>query len=248
MSDRDWKAFTMILGDFDARSSPSMAESALRRGGIAVIADGEPGRLCPVWEEIRSSGRLENVANMDALADGASRIRENHPANIAEAFPRPLLLDRYIVAGAVLGASAAATLGAVDLHLGARLKAESEIHRGREAALEGRLSSLARNREEMTALQNEAPERSGYMRLGRHEALIGLAVDIPDALSLTALSIGKDNGFEIEGIVVGTGFDPESLRLSLERSGFRPSEQGGWVFDSASGRLSVRGRYGGPKT
>jgi len=248
MSDRDWKAFAMIIGDFEARSSLSMAEVALRRGGIAMIADGEPKQMCPIWEEIKASGRLETIVSLDDLAEGASRIRGNHPANLAEAFPRALPLDRYLVGGALFGVSVAVTFGALDVGLRAQLRGESESNRERVASLGDRLANLARNQGEMTALRREAPAPPAYMQLGRRYALLGLSDAVPDALTLTAFSIGKDNGFEIEAIVVGADFDPESLRLALERRGFRPADKGGWAFDAASGRLSVRGRYGGPQT
>jgi hypothetical protein len=248
MSDRDWRAFSMLIGDFEARPSHSMAEAALRRGGIAVIADGEPKGLCPIWGEISASGRLETIVDMDALAESAALIPARHPANLAETFPRALRLDGCLVGGALLGTSAAIALGALDLGLSARLRSEGESYRMREASLGGRLEILAKNQAEMTALRKEAPEQHGYMQFGRHNALTGLAADVPDALTLTALSIGRDNSFEIEAIVVGTGFDPESLRLSLERRGFKPAGQDGWAFDAASGRLVVRGKYGGPQT
>jgi hypothetical protein len=212
-----------------------------------VIADGDPKRLCPVWGEISASGRLETVVDMDALAESAARIPAKHPANLAEAFPRALRLDKCLVGGALLGASVAIALGALDLGLSARLRSEGESDRKREASLGGRLEILAKNQGEMMALRKEAPEQHGYMQFGRHYALIGLAADVPDALTLTALSIGRDNSFEIEAIVVGTGFDPESLRSSLERRGFKPAGQDGWAFDAASGRLVVRGKYEGPQ-
>jgi len=248
MSDRDWKAFTMLIGDFEARSSPPMAEVAPRRGGIAVIADGEPKRMCPIWEEIKASRRLETVVNLDDLAEGATRIRATHPANIAEAFPRALRLDRYLAGGALLGVSVAITYGALDLGLNARLRAEGELNRRRLASLADRLADLARNQGEMTALRREAKEQPGFTQFGRRFALLGLSDAVPNALTLTALSIGRDNGFEIEAVVVGADFDPEGLRLALERKGFKPAEIGGWAFDAASGKLSVRGRYGAPQS
>jgi hypothetical protein len=247
MSDRDWKAFSMLIGDFDARSSHSKTEAALRRGGIAVIADGDPKRLCPAWGEISASGRLETIVDIDALAESAARIPARHPSNLAEAFPRALCLDRCLVGGALIGASVAIALGALDLGLSARLRSEDEAFRKREASLGGRIEVLSKNQAEMIALRKEAQEQPGYVQLGRYFALTGLAAEVPDALTLTALSIGRDNSFEIDAIVVGAGFDPQSLRLSLERRGFKPAGQEGWAFDAASGRLVVRGKYGGPQ-
>jgi hypothetical protein len=157
-------------------------------------------------------------------------------------------LDRYLAGGALLGVSVAVTFGALDVGLRAQLRAASDSNHERLASLGDRLANLARNQGEMTALRREAPVKPGYMQLGRRYALLGLSDAVPDALTLTALSIGKDNGFEIEAVVVGADFDSESLRLALARRGFRPDDKGGWAFDAASGRLSVRGRYVGPQT
>src|SRR5665213_2616994 len=101
MSEKDWRTFSTLIGDFEARSSPSMAEVVLKRGGIAVISDGEPKGMCPIWPEIRASGRLEAVVNIEALAAAAGQIPLGHPANMEAAFPRPLALNRYL-AGASL--------------------------------------------------------------------------------------------------------------------------------------------------
>jgi hypothetical protein len=247
MSDREWKAFSALIGDVEARTSPSMAEVVLRRGGIAVVSDGEPRRLCPLWGEIQASGRLEEVVGMDALASGAARIDANHPANLVEAFPRPFHLDRYLIGAASAGISVALALGANDLRLQAQLRAEKSRFSLREASLESRLSALAKNQAEMVGLRNEAPEESGLSHLGKHGALVGLAAEFPESLTLTALTIGRDDSFEIGAIVVGADFDPESLRHSLERCGFKPADLNGWAFDAASGKLMVRGKYGAPR-
>jgi hypothetical protein len=89
MSERDWRAFSAMIGDFEARTSPAMAEAGLRRGSIVVVAEGEPERICPIWRELRATGRVEAIVDLEAFALGAARIPAGHPANLAEAFPRP---------------------------------------------------------------------------------------------------------------------------------------------------------------
>ena len=142
MSDKEWKAFSTLIGDFEARSSPSMAEVVLRRGGIAVIADGEPKRLCPIWGEINASGRLEAVVSMEALVSAAARIPANHPANLAEAFPRPLCLNRYLVGTLSVALSVALAVGSFDISKRAQFRTEGELYRRREALLGDRLATL----------------------------------------------------------------------------------------------------------
>jgi hypothetical protein len=99
----------------------------------------------------------------------------------------------------------------------------------------------------MDRLRNEAPEGVGALPVGRHKELIGLAMAIPDAITLTSLVIGKDGGFELEALVVGADFDSENTRLSLARRGFTSAADRGWVYDAASGRLLVHGNYGEPR-
>ena len=236
-----------MMGDFEARSSPSMAEVVLKRGGIAVIADGEPKVMCPIWPAIRASGRLEAVVNIEALATGATQIPSGHPANMEAVFPRPLRLNRYLAGVSLAGLSATAMIGAFDLRLRRQLSVEKEDCHLREASLTQRLATLASNQREMTALREEAQEGSASLNLGRHLALLGLASDVPDALTLNSFTIARDNTFEIEAVLVGTSFDPEGVRLALERSGFKPADPNGWVFNAKSGSLSIKGLYGPPR-
>ncbi len=248
MSDKDWKAFSALVGDSEPRTSHPMPGVSPRRGAIAVIADGEPQRLCPVWGEIKASGRLEAVLGIDELASGAARIRTGHPANMADSFTRPLVLDRYLLCASAAAALAALLFAVSGLRCRSRLSDEGEALRARETLLDRRLVALERNRKEMAALRDQAPEDPGIPNSGRHGALVGLAAGIPDSVTLTGLSLGKDDTFEIGAIVVGADFDQESLRQALERSGFKPSDQNGWAFDAGSGRLVIRGRYGAPST
>ncbi len=245
MADRDWKAFSALLGDFESRPSPSMADAGLRRGSFTVIADGEPEHVCPLWGEIRATGRLEAVVGLDALAAGASRIPVGHPANLLEAFPRPRQLNRLLLCtGAGCLAAAAALAAAVPGQVG-RMRADEASSGARAAALAARLAELDRNQAEMDRLRSEAAKGPGTLPVGRHDALLGLAAAVPDSLTLTSLEIARDDAFLIEAIVVGPDFDADAFRRALERAGFKPGSPNGWSYDPASGRISARGRLAG---
>lgn len=244
MAERDWKAFSAFMGDSGLGPSPLMAESGLRRGSMVVIAHGEPEKSCPIWKDILASGRVEAVADLEAFAISAARIPAAHPANLVEAFPRPRELDRIFGAAAIIGFSAAAALGAIILNDWKHFAAEGLMVRARAAILQARLKHLGDNQKEMDRLRIETPDASATLPVGRHDALLRLAAAIPDALTLTSLEIGRDGSFELEALVVGERFEPENTRLSLERCGFAPVKDRGWVFDSKDGRLWVRGRYG----
>lgn len=244
MTERDWKAFSALLGDFDASMSPSMTEAGLKRGTVLVIADGALETSCPIWKDLRASGRVEAVVDLEVFALTAARIPVTHPANLIEAFPRPRELDRLLIAGAITGFSAAAVLSAITLSDGRQLRAEGEANRERAVKLEVRLNHLSDNQREMVRLRKEAPDIPGAMPVGRHNALLGLAAVIPDALTLTSLVIGRDGVFELEALVVGGDFELEDTRRALERCGFVPDREKGWAYDARAGRLRVRGQYG----
>ena len=247
MAERDWKVVCATIGETEARSAPSMAEADVRRGSIAVIAEGEPERHCPVWPEIRATGRLEAVAGMEALASNAARISWRHPANLVEGFPRPRQLNGCL-AGAAVGCLAAATALSAGVPGQLRqLKAADSSESSRNLALTARLADLKRNQREMEALRNEPLAGAGLLQAGKHGALLGLAEAVPDALTVTSLTIDRENRFEIEAVAVGADFDPEETRKALARGGFKPEGAGGWQFNAASGKLSVSGRYSAPQ-
>jgi hypothetical protein len=247
MAERDWKAFSNIIGDADSRMTGSMADPGPRRGGMAVIAEGEPGKLCPLWGEIHASGRVSAVFNLDALATGAARIPRKHPANLAESFPVPRNLDKCLACTVSVALLAAFVLGVLVIGGRRRLVQESAACAARSALLDRRLESLTHNQGEMNRLLSEAPADPRPERASIHDALAGLAAVIPDALTLTSLAIGRDDVLEIEAMVVGPGFDPEALRRALGKSGFSFAPSNGWVFDAPAGRLSIHGRLA-PRT
>jgi hypothetical protein len=224
-----------------------MGDGALRRGAIAVIADRDPGRHCPQWEDIRRSGRVVAEFNLDDLARGISRIPRSHPANFVEAFPRRRNLDPYLAGASCFCCLAMLALAASVASQRRQLGEDRDAIHARTAALELRLAVLEKNREEIVRLRDMIPEAGEYPRCGRHETLLGLSTAIPDGLTLTSLFLRRDGGFDLEAIVVGDGINPEGLRIALEGSGLHPDVRG-WVFDAAAGRLSVHGKIGTPRT
>ncbi len=247
MSDRDWKEFAAFVGDVEAGPSPTMGEAELRRGSIVVIAEREPERFCPIWKDLKATGRVEVVMDIEAFALTAARMPSAHPANLVDAFPRPRDLDRFLVTAAITGFTAAMALGAVVLGDRKQLGFEDAAARVRAANLGARVAALSKNQREMARIQGEATDGAASLPVGRHDALVGLAVAIPEALTLTSLKIGGDGRFELEALVVGSDFDPQNARMSLERCGFVPMGDGGWAYAASSGRLVVRGKYGEPR-
>jgi hypothetical protein len=248
MSDRDWKGLAFLTGEFESRKAPLMADSELRRGRIAVISEGDPARLCPIWGDIKSSGKLETLLNLDALADAAGRIAVSHPANLLEAFPRPFVLDRYLSTVAI-GSIALATFAGIDSVAERRRLLEVRAENGVRAETLGQnLSILEANKVEMTSLKEEAPDSPGFVPDDRSAALKGLADAVPDSLTLTSFSITRDDAFEVEAQLVAKDLDDEGTRQAFLRCGFMPKSMNGWSFDTATGRLSVKGRFGEPKS
>jgi hypothetical protein len=224
-----------------------MGDGALRRGSIAVIAEGDPGHHCPQWDDIRRSGRVVAELNLDDLARGISRIPRTHPANLVEAFPRKRNLDPYLAGASCLCCLAMLALAPSVASQRRQMREDRDAIRTRTAALELRLAVLEKNREEIVRLRDMIPEAAEYPRSGMHETLQGLSAAIPDGLTLTSLLLRRNNGFELEAIVVGDGINPEGLRIAIEGCGLHPDVRG-WVFDAAAGRLSVHGKIGAPRT
>ena len=243
MADRDWKALSALVVDSESRPAPSIGEAELKRGKIAVIAEGETERNCPIWSEIRATGRIETVIGLDALAVGASRTPTSHPGNLVEGFPRPRQLDRLLV-GTVAGclSAAAALVAGLPGHLRDLRNIEASSAE-RVASLEVHLSDLSRNQREMKTLRIESAQGPGPIHVGRHEALLGLAAAVPDSLTVTSLSIDEGDHFVIAAIVVGADFDAEGTKRALAQSGFKPEGPNGWDFNASSGKLLMSGTY-----
>ncbi len=126
-----------------------------------------------------------------------------------------------------------------------RLSDYESIERRSVSSLEEQIRHLAANRREMGRLRSEAPDGSGLLPPDMKSALARLASGMPEALTLSYLSIGADRSFELEAVVVGGSFDPPGARRALEKCGFSPADEQGWAYEAASGRLSVRGHFDG---
>jgi len=77
-------------------------------------------------------------------------------------------------------------------------------------------------------------------------ALRELTLAVPDALTLTSFSIGRDGRFDLGAIVTAPGFDPASARRDLSARGFAASADADWSYDPGAGRLAVRGTFKEP--
>jgi hypothetical protein len=245
LNDRDWKALAGLVGDGEPGPSTGSGDPGVRRGGVVVVAEGEPDRLCPIWSALRETGRVEAILDLDAFALKAARIPVAHPANLVEAFPRPRELDRLLAGSAVVGFVAALGLGTMVLGDRRRVSALDLSERQRVSSLEAQISHLAGNRQEMGRLRSEAPDGFGPLPPDMKGALVRLASGLPETLTLSYLSMGADRSFELEAVVVGGSFDPPGARRALEKCGFSPADEKGWAYEAASGRLSLRGRFDG---
>lgn len=243
MAERDWKAFSLLIGDSEPRPSPSIADAAIRRGGIVVISEGDPGLVCPFWDKLRASGRVKAVVDMEVLATSVARIPASHPANLLEAFPVPHSLNRQLAAATIVGFSSFAVLGAIALNDRNGFNDADASASIRAMDLRAHLKNLNNNQREMLQLRRQALDGPKSLPVGRHEALLGLAAAIPDALTLTSFTIGKDGEFELEALIIGVGFDSEGVQRALAKLGFVPNSNGGWMYDAPGNRLLVRGRY-----
>lgn len=244
LSERDWGALAFLLGELDPRAPVAMAEAELRRGPLTIVAEGDSGRACPFWSDLEGSGRIEAVLDLDAFAECAARLPGSHPANLLEAFPRPYNLDRVLVAAGATGLATAALLASLALLVQRAARAESAVARDRAAALATEVATLEHNRAQMEELRREVPEAGETPAGGRGSALRRLVDAVPDSMTLTALSIGRDEAFRIEGLVNVPEFDAEAARRQFAHSGFVPETPGGWAFDAATGRLSIHGILG----
>jgi hypothetical protein len=247
MAERDWRALSAFIGDFEARPPASMPEAERRGGSITALAEGKPGRVCPIWEELHAKRRLESVVGIETLLEGAARLSRGHPGNLVGGFPRPVQLDKVLACTAAGCLSVAAALGSNVPSQLAHLKSAGQSGSFREAALESHIMLLDRNRREMATLQSELANAPGRTPPPRHEILLGLAAAVPDALTVTSLKIGRDDRFAMDAMIVGADFDPQAARRALERNGFAPEGQNGWILSLSSGELTVRGRYTEPQ-
>ena len=246
MTERDWKAFGALAGEGDSRTGRGVSGGVQRKPRILVVAEAGVERCWPAWEELRSSGRIEAIAGLDEFAGAALRMSPAHPANLAEAFPRPAQLDPVLVPAAVACTLSALAL-AVAFGLGSRgLKANREAAAQVISRLDSRLAELNANKLEMDRLRLELREDDWASVSPGNAALRELTLAVPDALTLTSFSIGRDGRFDLGAIVTAPGFDPASARRDLSARGFAASADADWSYDPGAGRLAVRGTFKEP--
>lgn len=241
MLDRDWKVFASLVGDLDGRPPKSVPEAETRRGGIAVVAHGRPDELCPIWDHILESGRLAHLSGLDEFAGSVSRLPPRHPANLLEPFPSPRDLDRCLglVSAAGVVAALAFAFAAAQVRLGA-LRDEAE-GTARISALEVRLKGVESNRAEIQRLSGELPGGPSPSGGEVAQALRRLSQAVPDAVTLTRLSLGSTGAFRIEASVVPDDFKPDEARRLFSGAGFIPRPGDGWTYEARAATLVVCG-------
>jgi hypothetical protein len=241
LSDREWTEVRGLLADAGMIAAGA-AVPPRRRGGLAVVSVGNPAAQGPFWAELAASGWVESVLGLDDLARAAVALRPSHPANLVEAFPRPLDLNRGLAATAAVACGTAGLLGILAWRAdGARIQARSEAAAER-AGLQRRLDALAANERELNRLQESGEgELAGWPR-HRAQALTALASSVPDALTLTRFHLDVHSQFELEALVLDPGFASDEFQASMERAGFSFSGKR-LLREAATGRLTASGRF-----
>lgn len=243
MSERDWKAFSALVADSEARPSAALGDLESRRSGIVVISDGDPSQSCPIWSELSASGRVKAVIGIGEFAECAAKVPVGHPGNLLEGFPTPLLLDPYLVAVAIVGISVSVMLGGSLLTEYRRFESTNRTVQKHIDELTAHISDLKGNERRMLVLRSEILDSSELLPTGKHRALVALAAAVPDAVTLTSFVIDRDDSFEIEAMVDRVSFNPGTTREAFANHGFAPDQVKGWIYDSADAMLYVRGRY-----
>jgi hypothetical protein len=242
LSDRDWAEVRGLLADAGVLSA-GVAVSHRRRGGLAVVAVGDPAAQGPFWTEVAASGCVETVLGLDDLSRAAAALRPSHPANLTEAFPRPLELNRGLAAAAALALGTAGLLGFLAWREDrARLRASGEAA-AELVALHRRLDQLGANERELNRLRESGEgEVAGWPR-HRLQALTALAATVPDAVTLTAFRLDASGGFSLDALVLDPGFAIDEFQAALERAGFALAAGKHLTREAATGRLTANGRY-----
>ena len=243
MNERDWKVFTGLLGEPAPGHAGRPPEGGLGQGGIAVVAHGDPGKLCPTWAQLHQSGRVEHVFDLDDLASAADWISRGHPGNLAEAFPSARRMDPFLAGLAAAALIAAVVLVAIAAAARARASADETSARDRIAGLERRKEVLRSNQREIETLRSQAPGGSPPAVYHRVAALMALASSLPDAAMLTALTLGPGTGFHFEAKVRAGDFKSADARELLAGNGFSALAANGWAYDAPSGTLVMRGIF-----
>jgi hypothetical protein len=237
MSERDWRALAFMVAGETGSGEERNARS------LGIVSEGDPADLCPCWEEIRNSGRLECLLGLDEIAACAAHLPRRHPANLALGFPMRMNLDPLLSASALVAAALSAGIVMSAHEDSVRFRQLEAQSRARASEVQERVQALEKNRVEIDSLMRELPENPGAMPAAKAPALRALAAAVPDSLTLARFSMSSDNSFELEAVLTGRNFDQESTRRLLAQNGLSTPSAAAWSFDAASRRLSVRGKF-----
>jgi len=246
MNERDWKVFSGLLGEPAPGPAGRMAEGGSGQRGIAVVAHGDPVKLCPTWPQLLQSGRIERVFDLDDLAAAVASVSRGHPANLAEAFPSARQMDPCLAVLAAAALAYAVAMAVIAADSAARAKADEAGAWDRIAVLERKVEVLKKNQREIETLRSQEQGGSSPTVFRRATALMTLASALPDAVTLTALTLGPGTGFRLEGKVRADSFKPAEARELLAGKGFAANPANGWAYDEPSGVLVVRGVFEPP--
>jgi len=243
LSEGDWAEVRGLLADCGVGLPGAPVGPDRRRGRLAVIAAGEPAAQAAFWAELAAAGIADTVFSLDDVSRAVARLRRAHPANLAEAFPRPLPLNRGLGAAAGLTVAAAVILAVLThrdkgLRLAARSSAEAA-----EAALDRQIEKLTENEREIAQLRDRSAGEAVGWPQNRYAALVALAAATPDAVTLAAFHLQGQGEFRLEAQLLDPKFAVDEFQAALERAGFGFGSGQRLALDAASGRLTGQGTF-----
>jgi hypothetical protein len=243
MSDRDWKVFSALIGDSGTKPSSSAADIECRSSSIVVVSDGDPAQNCPFWEDLHRTGRVELVMGVDRFAECAATIPINHPGNLLLIFPKQRIIDRYLLAAAVAGVLTIVAIDVGTMNESRRFQSVENSAQQRLEHLKAQLKEIEINQRTIADLRRQLLSDSESLPARKHGALVDLSIAVPDAVTLTSLSIDRNDYFAIEAQVDRGNYDPRRTRDAFTKSGFVPDQDNGWTYDTADSMLRIRGRF-----
>jgi len=248
MKETDWAEASALLGEAGLAAHGAPPAGTRRPKGTMVVAAGGQERRCPFWDELISGGKVSALLGPETLADAALGLPASHPANLAEAFPRPIRLNAGLGVAAAASLAGVAMLGIVNRRDEVRSGRMRDEVRAEQATLEARLARLAANERRIELLHRDEKIREDLLPTHEHEVLAGLAAVVPDAVTLTSLKIHRAGDFEFEAMVVDEAFNSKQMQSDLERAGFFISAGAGWTYDTGARRIKGQGHFRPSKT
>jgi hypothetical protein len=243
MSERDWKVFSALIADSGAKHSSSASDFESRMSSIVLISDGDPAQNCPFWEDLHRTGRIASVMSVDRFAEYAASISINHPGNLLLIFPKKRIIDRYLLAAAVAGLLTMVIIDVGTMNECRRFQSVEKAAQQRLEHLKARLRENEGNQRTIADLRKQLLNDSESLPARKHEALVDLSIAVPDAVTLTSLSIDRNDHFSIEAQVDRANYDPGRTRDTFTNSGFVPDQDNGWTYNTADSMLRIRGRF-----